>query len=74
MKRRHFSGGRERRREVSGVGELVGILGRQHTWRVGEGRRKRTFLGPRQKRAKKWHKNVQSRRLAVTKKVEEFRD
>ena len=74
MKRRHFSGGREQRREVSGVGGLVGILGRQDTWRVGEGRRKRTFLGPRQKRAKKWQKNVQSRRLAVNKKVEEVRE
>ena len=52
VKRRHFSGGRERRRKVSGVGGLVGILGRQDTWQVGEGRRKRTFLGPRQKRAK----------------------
>ncbi len=62
------------RREVSGVGRLVGILGRQDTWRVGEGRRKRTLLGPRQKRAKKWQKNVQSRLLAVNKKVEEVRE
>jgi hypothetical protein len=74
VKRRHFSGGRERRREVSAVGGLVGILGRQDTWRVGEGRRKRNFLGPRQKRAKKRQKNVQSRRLAVNKQVEEVRE
>ncbi len=52
----------------------MGILGRQDTWREGEGRRKRTFLGPRQKRAKKRQKNVQSRRLAVKNKVEEDRE